>query len=68
MLTLITDLGSASASISAHAGGSVSEGTLFGFGDTGGNLNICAEVQYTYGAFFTTAITSGQFDTIRGVA
>lgn len=68
LLTLISDLGSTSVSISAHAGSSVSEATRFGLGDTEGNLNICARVQYSYFAFFGYALTSGQFDTIRGVA
>lgn len=65
LLSLFTDLGNASASISAHAGGSLTNAIKFGFGDTDGNLNACARVQYTYAAFFNYALTSTHFATIR---
>lgn len=62
---LHTDLGSTTVSIAAHAGGSLTNTQLFGLGDTQGNLNAAARVQYSYFAFFGYAVTSTQFATIR---
>ncbi len=63
-LSIYTDLGDITGSIAAHAGSSVSDATLFGFGDTNGNLNSAARVQYSYGGFFDYALSAVQVDKV----
>lgn len=62
VIRIYTDLGSASASISAHAGGSATNGTYFGAGDVNGNLNSGAQAEYSYAAaWIGEALDSNDF-------
>ncbi len=66
MIHIYTDLGSASASIAGHT--TMTNGQIFGFGDTQGTLNACARGDYSYAAaWLATALTAADFDTLRGL-
>lgn len=66
---IYTDLETTITSISAHAGGSLTNATFFGFGDTNGNLNASAIIDYSYAAAWVgTALTAADFATISGTA
>jgi hypothetical protein len=66
-LRMYSDLGTTTTSISAHAGGSLTNSMYFGIGDTQGNLNACAIADYSYMAVWVgTALTQTEFDQMRG--
>ncbi len=66
-LELYSDLGSASVSIAAHAGASLTNATYFGLGDTNGNFNAAVIADYSYMAAWNggTMPTAANFATLR---
>lgn len=66
-ISILSDLGTASASIAGHT--TLTNGQFFGIGDTQGNLNHCVQAKYSYAAaWLGTALSASHFAQIRGLA